>query len=156
MHHIFDQDDLLLLAHIVCKSEVLNKGTSHSYTFDAYSLDIHGLLYPFILTCVHAFQSNHPLKDCTHLGGASLSHVSLKVFIIIMHLFIWSFDCMLSSITKKGEIESTTCSLGGFDNSWQHTLSLGLMLLSSVFQIQVHGEKDWQKEIVEIPQVARK
>ena len=156
MRHTLDQDDLLLLAHIVCKSEVLNKGTSHSYTFDAYSQDIHDLLYPFILTCVHAFQCNYPLKDCTHLGGANLSHVPLKVFIISTHIFIWSFECMLSSITKKGEIESTTCSLGGFDNSWQHTLSLGLTLLSSVFQIIVHGELGWQKEIVEISQDARK
>ena len=153
MHHMFDQDDLLLLAHIVCKSEVLNKDTSHSYMFDAYSQDTHDLLYPFIHMCVHALHSNYPLKDCTHLGGANLSHVSLKVFIISMHIFIWSFDCMLSSITKKGEIESTTCSLGGFDNSWQHTLSLGLIPLPSVFQIQVHGEKDWQKDIVEYPKM---
>lgn len=33
-------------------------------------------------------------------------------------------------------VESTTCSLGGFDNSWQHTLSLGLIFLPSVFQIK--------------------
>ena len=88
MHHIFDQDDLLLLAHIVCKGEVLNKDTSHSYMFDAYGQDTHDLLYPFIHMCVHAFQSNYPLKDCTHLGGASLSHVSLKVFIIHTHLYL--------------------------------------------------------------------
>ena len=63
MHHTLDQDDLLLLAHIVCKSEVLNKDTFHSHIFDAYSQDTHDLLYPFYYMCVHAFQSNYPLKE---------------------------------------------------------------------------------------------
>ena len=68
---------------------------------------------------------------------------------------------MLSLITKKGEIESKVCSLGGFDNSRQHTMSLGLIFLSSVSD-KVHREGMekglWRdpKEIVEKPQDARK
>ena len=70
MHHIFDQDDLLLLAHIVCKSEVVNKDTSHSYIFDAYSQDTHDSSYPFYYMCVNSFQSNYSLKGLHAFRGS--------------------------------------------------------------------------------------
>ena len=88
MQHIFDQDDLLLLAHIVCKSEVLNKDTPHSYTLDAYGQDTHDSLYPFNYMCVHAFQSNYPLKGLhTFRGSKSKSCVSQSLHYIRAYLY---------------------------------------------------------------------
>ena len=133
MHHILGQDDLLLLAHIVCKSEVLNKDTSHSYIFDAYSQDTHDSLYPFYYMCVHAFKSNYPLKDCTNLGGALLiiyfSKSSLYSCISLFEALIY----MLSSITKKGEIESTFAPLVVLVIN-NNIYVIELMFLPSIFQ----------------------
>ena len=106
MHHILGQDDLLLLAHIVYNGAILNMETPHSNIFDAYSQDTHDSSYPFYYMCVHAFQSNYPQKDCTHLGGASFSHVSLKVFIISMHILFEDLVVCCHQLPKRGRLKA--------------------------------------------------
>ena len=128
--------------------------TSLIYIFDAYSQDTHDSYHPFNHMCVHAFQSNYPLKGLhTFRGSKSKSCVSQSLHYIhaYPYLKLWLYVVINY---QKGGIESTMCFLGGFDNSWQHTLSLGLILLSSAFQIK--STERVGKKIVEIPQDARK
>ena len=54
---------------------------------------------------------------------------------------------MLSSINKKGEIESTYAPFGGFDNSRQHTLSLGLIFYLAYFRLS--PQRGFAKDCVE-------
>ena len=83
------------------------------------------------------------LHDCIHVGGAYACYMFFQSFIcfsLYPYLKLW---CMLSSITKKGDIESTSA-------PWvilviNVNISLfGLILLSSIFQRvhQRHGQED--------------
>ena len=54
-------------------------------------------------------QSKANFKLCTNLGGALAYHILLKATMFLFLLsFVEALIYMLSSITKKGEIESAT------------------------------------------------
>ena len=65
----------------------------------------HCLLYHgYAITCFYISYSH----DCIHVGGAYACYMSFQSFTcysLYLYLKLW---CMLSSITKKGEIESTS------------------------------------------------
>ena len=63
--------------------------------------------YSIMIMLSHAsiFYISH---DCIHVGGAYACYMSFQSFTcysLYLHIKLW---CMLSSITKKGEIESTS------------------------------------------------
>ena len=97
--------------------------------------------HDYAFTCSYIPYSH----DCAHLRGAYACYLSFQSFTrysLYLYLKLW---CMLSSITKKGEIESTSA-------PWvilviDVNISLvGLMLSSNIFQIsstvECHGQKD--------------
>ena len=99
------------------------------------------LRHAYAFTCSYIPYSH----DCIHVGGAYACYMSFQSFTchsLYLHLKLL---CMLPSITKKGEIESSSA-------PWviliiNDNISLvGLTLLSSMFQIsstmEWHGLKD--------------
>ena len=61
-----------------------------------------------LILCDLQSKANHKL--CTNLGGALAFHILLKATMFLQSYlsFIEALIYMLSSITKKGEIESAT------------------------------------------------
>ena len=102
----------------------------------------HCLLYHgYALTCFYIPYSH----DCIHVGGAYACYMSFQSFTcysLYLYLNLW---CILSSITKKGEIESTSAPYVVLVINVNISL-VGLTLLSSIFQtsstMEWHGLKD--------------
>ena len=100
-----------------------------------------------LLCHVHAFTCFYiPYShDCIHVGGAYACYMSFQSFTccsLYLYLKLW---CMLSSITKRGEIESTSAPWVLLVINVNISL-VGLTLLSSIFQtsstMKWHGLKD--------------
>ena len=134
MHLTHALDDLLLIAHIVCKRE--------SWTWRYFILISFALMHVAKIHVTHLVshpvvhlhsKSNYLLKGCTLVGGAYVCYVFLKAlihFMLYSYLNLW---CMLSSITKKGEIESTFAPLV-VSVIHVNVHVVGLTLSSSLFQ----------------------
>ena len=100
-----------------------------------------------LLCHVYAFTCSYVpyLHECIHVGGAYACYMSFQSFTcysLYPYLKLW---CMLSSITKKGEIESTSAPQVVLVINVNISL-VGLTLLSSMFQIsstmEWHGLED--------------
>ena len=100
-----------------------------------------------LLCHVHAFTCFYiPYShDCIHVGGAYAYYMSFQSFTcysLYLYLNLW---CMLPSITKKGEIESTSAPQVVLVIKANISL-IGLTLLPSMFQISStmkwHGLED--------------
>ena len=147
MHHTHVHDDLLLMYILFARRTREHEGTIPIFTYFAlmHIAKIHVthclLCHAYAFTCSYIPYSH----DCKHVGGAYACYMSFQSFTcysLYDYLKLW---CMLSSITKKGEIESTSA-------HWvilviYVNISLvGLTLLSSMFQIsstmEWHGLKD--------------
>ena len=103
MHHTHD-------VHIVCKKESWTwKYTSFIDIIcsDAY-IKIH--VTHCLLWHAYAFTCSHipSLHDCIHVRGANACYMSFQRFTYYSSYLYLKLWCMLSSITKKGEIESTS------------------------------------------------
>ena len=135
MHHTHVHDDLLLMYILFPRTHehegTLPVSTSFALMHIAKIHVTHCLLcHAYAFTCSYILY----LDDCIHVGGAYACYMSFQSFTcysLYLYLKLW---CMLSSITKKGEIEGTS-------SPWvvlviNVNISLvGLILLSSIFQI---------------------
>ena len=101
----------------------------------------HCLLYHgYALTCFY-IQYSH---DCIHVGGAYACYMSFQSFTYYSQYLYLRLWCMLSSITKKGEIESTSASWVILVINVNISL-VGLILLPSLFQIKFNNGVTWSK-----------
>ena len=132
---------ILADVHTVCKDSWAWRYIFHIHIFcsDAYSQDTCNLLYA--LTCSYVPY----LYDCIHVGGAYSCYMSFQSFTccsLYLYLKLW---CMLSSITKNGEIESTSAPWVILAINVNISL-VGLIFSSSIFQISStlkwHGQED--------------
>ena len=87
------------------------------------------LYHAYAFTCFYIPYSH----DCIHVGGAHACYMSFQSFtcywLYILYLKLW---CMLSSITKKGETESTSATWVVLVINFNISL-VGLMFWSSIF-----------------------
>ena len=102
----------------------------------------HCLLYHgYALTCFYIPYSH----DCIHVGGAYACYMSVQSFTSYSVYLYLKLSCMLSSITKKGEIEITSATWVVLIINVNISL-VGLTLLPSMFQISStmkwHGLED--------------
>ena len=147
MHHTHVCEDFLPIYILFARKTHEHVGTFPIFTSFAMmhiaKIHVtHCLLYHvYAFTCSYIPYSH----DCIHVGGAYACYMSFQSFTcysLYLYLELW---CMLSSITKKGDIESTSA-------PWvilviNANISLvGLMFSSSMFQIsstmEWHGLKD--------------
>ena len=85
--------------------------------------------------------------DCIHVGGAYACYMSFPRFtcyLLYLYLKLW---CMLSSITKKGEIESTSTPWVVLVINVNISL-VGLMFSSSIFQTSSTDGVAWTRGYV--------
>ena len=146
MHHSHVYEEFLLMYILFARRTHEHEGTFPIFT--SFSLmhiaKIHVthclLSHAYAFTCFHISY----LHDCTHVGGAYACYMSFQSFTsysLYLYLKLW---CMLSSITKKGEIESTSA-------PWVvlvinvNIFLVGLTLLPSMFQIKFNNEVAWTR-----------
>ena len=147
MHHSHVYEDFLLMYILFARRTHEHQGTFPIFTSFAlmHIAKIHVthclLRHVYAFTCSY-IQYSH---DCIHVGGAYACYMSFQSFTcysLYPYLKLW---CMLSSITKKGEIESTSAPWVILVINVNISL-VGLILLSSVFQIsptvEWHGQED--------------
>ena len=147
MHHNHVYEEFLLMYILFARRTHGHEGTfpifisfalmhiakihvTHCFLWHAYAFRCSYILY---------------LHDCIHVGGAYACYMSFQSFTcysLYLYLKLW---CMLSSITKKGEIESTSAPWVVLVINVNISL-VGLTLLSSIFQtsstVEWHGLKD--------------
>ena len=96
------------------------------------------------MLCIHMFLYSIFTRLYTYWGAYAcyMSFQSLTCYSLYLYLKLW---CMLSSITKKGEIESTSAPWVILVINVNISL-VGLILLSSMFQksstVEWHGQED--------------
>ena len=99
------------------------------------------LCHDYALTCSYVPY----LHDCIHVGGAYACYMSFQSSSCLSLYLYLKLSCMLSSITKKGEIESTSAPWVILVINVNISL-VGLLLLPSMFQIsstmEWHGLED--------------
>ena len=134
MHHTHVHEDLLLLYILFARRNHEHEGTFPILTPFAlmYIAKIHvthGLLcHAYAFTCSYIPY----LHDCIHVGGAYACYMSFQSFTCLSLYLYLKLCCMLSSITKKGEIESTSAPVVVLVINVNISL-VGLMSSSSVF-----------------------
>ena len=147
MHHTHVHEDLLLMYILFARRTHVHEGTFPMFTSFALvhiakTHVTHCLLYhDYALTWSYVPY----LHDCIHVGGAYACYMSFQSFTcfsLYLYLKLW---CMLPSITKKGEIESTSAPWVILVINVNISL-VGLILSSSTFQIsstvEWHGQED--------------
>ena len=136
MHHTHVHDDLLLMYILFARRTHEHEGTFHvsisfAVMYIAKMYVTHCLLcHAYAFTCFYIPQ----LHDCIHVGGAYACYMSFQSFTCYSLYLYLKLCCMLSSITKKGEIESTNAPQVVLVINVNISL-VGLTLLSSMFQI---------------------
>ena len=135
MHHIHVHDDFLLLYILFARRNHEHGGTFPTVASFAlmHITKIHVthclLWHAYAFTCSYILYSH----DCTHVGGAYACYMSFQSFTCYSLYLYPKLRCILSSITKKGEIESTSA-------PWVllvinvNISPVGLMFLSRIFQ----------------------
>ena len=135
MHHSHVYEDLLLIYILFARTHE-HEGTFPIFTSFALmhiaKIHVtHCLLYhAYAFTCSYVPY----LHECIHIGGAYACYMSFQSFTcysLYLYLKLW---CMLSSITKKREIGSTSAPWVILVINVNISL-VGLMLLPSMFQI---------------------
>ena len=147
MHHTHVHDDILLMYILFARRTHEHEGTFPIFTSFAL-MHIAKIHVTHCLLChAYAFTCSYIpyLHDCIHVGGAYACYKSFQSFTwysLYLYLKLW---CMLSSITKKGEIESTSAPWVVLVINVNISL-VGLIFLPSMFQIsstmEWHGLKD--------------
>ena len=146
MHHSHVNEKFLLMYILFARRTHEHEGTFPIFTSFAL-MHIAKIHVTHCLLChAYAFTCSYIpyLHDCIHVGGAYACYMSFQSFTcysLYLYLKLW---CMLSSITKKGEIESTSTPwvvLAINDN-----ISLvGLIPLPSMFQTSSTNQVAWTK-----------
>ena len=147
MHQNHEYEEFLLMYILFARRTHEHEGTFPIFTSFAlmHIAKIHVthclLCHRYALTCLYISY----LHECIHVGGAYACYMSFQSFTcysLYLYLKLW---CMLSSITKKGEIESTSAPWVILVINVNISL-VGLILLASMFQIsstmEWHGLKD--------------
>ena len=147
MHHSHVNEKFLLMYILFAIMTHEHEGTFPIFTSFALmhiaKIHVtHCLLYHgYALTCSY-IQYSH---DCIHIGGAYACYMSFQSFTCYSLYPYLKLSCMLSSITKKGEIESTSAPWVILAINVNISL-VGLMFLPSMFQIsstmEWHGLED--------------
>ena len=145
MHHNHVYEEFLLMYILFARRTHGHEGIFFNILCsDAYGQDTCNTLPTLSWLCSHMFYIPYS-HDCIHVGGAYACYMSFQSFtcyFLNLYLKLW---CMLSSITKKGEIESTSAPWVVLVINVNISL-VGLTLLSSMFQIsstmEWHGLKD--------------
>ena len=146
MHHTHVHDDLLLVHILFARRIHEHEGipilsTSFALMHIAKIHVTHCLLcHDYAFTCSY-IQYSH---DCIHVRGAYACYMSFQSFTcysLYLYLKLWY---MLSSITKKGEIESTSAPWVVLVINVNISL-VGLMFLSSIFQISLTDGVAWTR-----------
>ena len=147
MHHSHVYEDFLLMYILFARRTHGHEGTFPIFTSFAL-MHIAKIHVTHCLLCHdYAFSYSYDLSshDFIHVGAAYECYMSFQSFTcysLYLYLELW---CMLSSITKKGEIESTSVPWVILVINVNISL-VGLTLLSSMFQIsstlEWHGLKD--------------
>ena len=88
------------------------------------------LWHVYAFTCSYILSSH----DFIYVGGAYACYMFLQSFTCSLHVIYLKLWCMLSSITKKGEIESTSAPWVILVINVNISL-VGITLLSSIFQM---------------------
>ena len=135
MHHTHVHDVLLLMYILFARRNHEHEVTLHILISFAlmHIAKIHVTHY--LLCHDYALKWSYVsyLHVCIHVGGAYACYMSFQSFScysLYLYLKLW---CMLSSITKKGEIESTSASWVILVINVNISL-VGLMFSSSIFQ----------------------
>ena len=141
MHHSHEYEDFLLLYILFARRNQEHELTLHIFTSFAlmHIAKIHVthclLCHDYAFTCSYIPYWH----GCIHVRGAHACYMSFQSFTcysLYLYLKLW---CMLSSITKKGEIESTSAPWVVFVINANISL-VGLMFSSSTSQTcSTHG-----------------
>ena len=147
MHHSHVYEEFLLMYILFARRTHEHEGTFPIFTSFAL-MHIAKIHVTLCLLChAYAFTCSYIpyLHVCIHVGGAYACYMSFQSFTCYSLYLYQKLWCMLSSITKKGEIESTSA-------PWMvlvinvNISPVGLTLLSSIFQtsstMEWHGLKD--------------
>ena len=135
MHHSHVNENFLLMYKLFARRTHEHEGTlliflSFALMHIAKIHVTHWLLFhDYAFTCPYISYWNY----CIHVGGAYACYMpfqSFTCYLLYLYLKLW---CMLSSITKKGEIESTSAPWVVLVINVNISL-VGLMLSSSIFQ----------------------
>ena len=155
MHHSHVNEKFLLMYILFARRTHEHEGTFLAFTSFAlmHIAKIHVthclLCHAYAFTCYYIPY----LHDCIHVGGAYACYMSFPSFTwysLYLYLKLW---CMFSSMTKKGEIESTSAPWVVLVINVNISL-VGLTLLPSMFQISSTMEWHWLED-VEAPQDAK-
>ena len=136
MHHTHVHEDILLMYILFARRTHEHEGTFPIFTSFAL-MRIAKIHVTHCLLChVYAFTCSYIpyLHDYIHVGGAYACYMSFQSFTcysLYLYLKLWR---MLSSITKKGEIESTSAPRVILVIYVNISL-IGLIPLPSMFQI---------------------
>ena len=146
MHHSHMYEDFLLMYILFARRTHEHEGTFPIFTSFAlmHIAKIH--VTHCLLWHAYAFTSSYilSLHDCIHVGGAYACYMSFQSFTcysLYIYLKPW---CMLSSITKKGEIESTSAPWVILVINVNISL-VGLMFLSRIFQTSSTDGVAWTR-----------
>ena len=143
MHHSHVNQKFLLMYILFARRTHEHEGTFPILTSFAlmHIAKIHVthclLCHDYAFTCSYILCSH----DCIHVRGAYACYMSFQSFTcysLYLYLKLW---CMLSSITKKGEIESTSAPWVILVINVNISL-VGLILLPSIFQMS--STLEWQ------------
>ena len=147
MHHSHVYEDFLLMYILFARRTHGHEGTFPIFTSFAlmHIAKIHVthslLCHVYAFTCSYVPYSH----DCIHVGGSYACYMSVQSFTSYSLYLSPKLWCMLSSITKKGEIESTSAPWVVLVMKVNISL-VGLTLLPSMFQIsstmEWHGLED--------------
>ena len=147
MHHSHVHEDFLLMYILFARRNHEHEVTLHIFISFAlmHIAKIHVthclLCHAYAFTCFHISY----LHDCIHVGGAYASYMSFQGFTYYSKYLDLKLWCMLSSITKKGEIESTSAPWVILVINVNISL-VEIMFLPSMFQtsstMEWHGLKD--------------
>ena len=146
MHHTHVHEDFLLMYILFARRNHEHEDTLHIFISFAL-MHIAKIHVTHCLLChVYAFTYSYIpyLHDCIHVGGAYACYMSYQSFTCYSSYLYLKLWCMLSSITKKGEIESTSAPWVILVINVNISL-VGLMFSSSIFQTSSTNEVAWTR-----------
>ena len=146
MHHTHVHEDLLLIYILFARRTHVHEGTFSMFRSFALMHIAKTHVTHCLLCHVYALTWSYVpyLHDCIHVGGAYACYMFFQIctcYSLYLYLKLW---CMLSSITKKGHIESTSA-------PWvvlvinANISFVGLMFSSSIFQTSSTDGVAWTR-----------
>ena len=145
MHHSHVYEDFLLMYILFARTH------EHEGTFPIFTpfamMHIAKIHVTHCLLChAYAFTCSYIsyLHDCIHVGEPMHVTCLSKALLVTLHIFYLKLWCMLSPITKKGEIESTSAPWVILVINVNISL-VGLMFSSSIFQTSSTNGVAWTR-----------